>query len=112
MVRNETLREKPRIKPVAYAVVIFVTLGLTIANETLAQLGLQQNYAIQFSLALVLAALLASRNALLILCVILGVLAMNMPEPSLARYYLDRDILLAFVCAIVLFPSVYHLLGR
>lgn len=103
---------KPAIKPVAYAVVVFVTLGITIANETMAQLGLEQNYVVVFSMALMLAALLLSRNLWLIAVVVLGVIAINLPEATQLRYHLDRDVLLAFVCAVILVPTIYQLIMR
>lgn len=105
-------RDKQAIKPLAHAAVVFVTLGITIANETLSQLGLEQNYIVVFSLALVLAALMLSRNWILISIVALGVIAMNLPEATLLRYQLDRDVLLAFVCAVILVPSIYELIVR
>lgn len=97
------------IKPVVYGAVIFTTLGITIANETLSRFGLEQNRMLLFSVALVLAALLFSRNVILLGSVVLGVLALNLPEATLIQYRLDRDVLLAAVCALILVPSVYQL---
>ena len=105
-------KDKRAIKPAAYAVVVFVTLGITIANETMAQLGLEQNYVVVFSMALVLAALLLSRNLWLLAVVALGVMAINLPEATQLRYHLDRDVLLAFVCAVILVPTIYQLIVR
>ena len=105
-------KEKRAIKPLAYAVVVFVTLGITIANETMAQLGLEQNYVVVFSMALMLAALLLSRNLWLIGMVVLSVVGINLPESTQLRYHLDRDVLLAFVCAVILVPTIYQLIMR
>lgn len=105
-------KDKRAIKPAAYAVVVFVTLGITIANETMAQLGLERNYVVVFSMALVLAALLLSRNLWLLAVVALGVMAINLPEATQLRYHLDRDVLLAFVCAVILVPTIYQLIVR
>jgi hypothetical protein len=104
--------EKHAIKPLAHAVVVFVTLGITIANETLAQLGIEKNYILVFSMALILAALLLSRNLMLIAVVACGVIALNLPEPTLLRFGLDQDVLLAFVCAVILVPSLYELIVK
>jgi len=95
----------------AYAAVVFVTLGLTIANETLSQLGLEQNYVMVFSVALVVAALLLSRNLVLIVAVIAGVVILNLPDPTLLGVHLDRDVLLAFICGLILVPTVYQLVS-
>lgn len=105
------VREKRLIKPLAYAAVVFVTLGLTIANETLSQLGLEQNYVMVFSVALVIAALLLSRNLVLIVAVIAGVVMLNLPDPTFLGVRLDRDVLLAFICGLILVPTVYQLVS-
>ncbi len=112
MIRNSHAREKRSIKPLAYALLIFATLGLTIANSTLAQLGLEQNYVIVVSVALVVASLLLSRQFWLVLAVVIGVLTVNQPDAFLQQYHLDRDVILAFVCALILVPTVYRLLVR
>jgi len=44
--------------------------------------------------------------------VILGVFAINLPDATLLQYHLDRDVLLALVCATLLVPSVYQLIMR
>lgn len=106
------VREKRFIRPMAYAAVVFVTLGLTIANETLSQLGLEQNYVMVFSVALVVAALLLSRNLVLIVAVIAGVVILNLPDPTLLGVHLDRDVLLAFICGLILVPTVYQLVSN
>ena len=35
-------------------------------------------------------------------------LAINMPEEVLAQYYLDKDILIAAIILMVIFPLVYR----
>jgi|GEM_PF-224407 len=109
---HKLARPRHNIKPMAYAAVMFITLGLTIANETLSQLGLEQNYVIFCSVGFIVASLLLSRHVGLIMAVIVGVVTINLPDATLARYYLDRDVLLAFVCALILLPTIYHLLTR
>ena len=53
---------KNRFRLLAYGVVVFITLGIAIANETLSRFGLENNYIVVFSLALILAALMLSKN--------------------------------------------------
>ena len=108
-------REKKEIrglKPLILGALAFVTLGISIASEMLGRLGLGDNYVIVVSLALVIAALLLSKNLLMIGIVILGVIAVNLPTATLQNYGLDQDMLLAFVCALILGPSLYHLLSK
>lgn len=90
-------------------VVIFLTLGLAIAYETLSRFGLENNYAIVFCVAFVLAVILLRKNVKVLALVLIGVVALNLPDATLLSYSLDRDVLLAAVCAFILVPSVYEL---
>lgn len=105
-------RDNNVMKPLIFGAVVFLTLGVSIANETLARFGLEDNYVMLFSLALLLAVLLLSRNILILGLVLGGVILMNMPDATLATYRLDRDVLVAAVCAIILAPSVYNIVFR
>lgn len=106
------LKSRSPIKPIACLVVLFITLGVTIATEILGQLGLEQNYVLLFSFAFVVAILLLSRSWFYIGVVLLGVAAINLPDPTLLRFGLDRDVVIAFVCAVILLPTVYSLVAR
>ena len=100
--RNHALR------PYLIGGVIFLTLGVAIASETLSRLGLEGNYVYLFSMAFVVAAIILGRNILVLLVLVAGVAALNLPEAMLLRYHLDRDVLLAVICAIVLVPVMYE----
>ena len=101
-------RQKQLIQPLVYCVVVFITLG--IANEILARFGLESNYIIVFSIAFLVAGLLLSKNLVLLMLMFVGVFAFNLPDATLVQYHLDRDVLLAMVCATLLVPSVYQLI--
>jgi hypothetical protein len=103
-------RQKQLIQPLVYCVVVFITLGIAIANEILARFGLEGNYIIVFSIAFLVAGLLLSRSLVLLMLVLVGVFAFNLPDATLVQYHLDRDVLLAMVCAMLLVPSVYQLI--
>ena len=96
------------LKPFLMGSVIFLTLGVAIASETLSRLGLEGNYVYLFSMAFVVAAIMLGRNILLLLVLAAGVAAINLPEATLLQYHLDRDVLLAVICAIVLVPVMYE----
>lgn len=100
------------MKPLIFGTVVFITLGVSIANETLARFGLEENYVMLFSLALLFAVLLLSRNIVMLGLVLGGVILMNMPDATLAAYSLDRDVLVAGVCAVILAPSVYNIVFK
>jgi len=96
-------------KPLVLGGLVFVTLGVTLAIDTLSRFGLEDNYAIVFSLAFVIAALILSKNLVMLLVVLAGVVLSNLPDATLLSLGLDRDMLLAGVCAIVLSPAIYDL---
>lgn len=102
-------RHKQIIQPLVYCAVVFITLGIAIANEVLARFGMENNLIYVFSIAFLVASLLLSKNAVLVLLVLLGVFAINLPDATLVQYHLDRDVLLAMVCATLLVPSIYQL---
>ncbi|MCG8414055.1 MAG: hypothetical protein MI746_07535 [Pseudomonadales bacterium] len=91
---------------------LFLTLGVSLANEALTRFGMQENYFALFSLAFAVAVLLLIRNLFIIALVTFGVIAMNLPEATLVSYNLDQDVLLAVVCAIILVPSVYSMVFK
>jgi len=103
-------RQKQSIQPFAYCVVVFITLGIAIANEILARFGLEGNYIFVFSIAFLVAGLLLSKNLVLLALVLIGVVAFNLPDATLVEFHLNRDVLLAVVCATLLVPSVYQLI--
>ncbi len=105
-------RQSSQIKPYVYGVIIFLTLGLALANETLSRIGMEGNRLALFSVAFVVAIILLSRNLIMVITVVIGVLALNLPEAVLLQYHLDRDMLLALIGAAVILPSVYGLVGR
>lgn len=103
-------RQKQLIQPLVYCAVVFITLGIAIANEILARFGLENNYIVVFSIAFLVAGLLLSKNLILLAIVLVGVFAINLPEATLLQCHLDRDVLLAMVCATLLVPSAYQLI--
>ena len=105
-------RQRQFIQPLVYCAVVFITLGIAIANEILARSGLENNYLFAFSIAFVVAGMLLSKNVIFLVIVILGVFAINLPDATLLQYHLDRDVLLALVCANLLVPSVHQLIVR
>lgn len=99
------------IKPLSYGLVLFTMLGITVAQATLSSIGLDGNYVFLFSLAALIALMLLNKNPLVITIVVVGVIAFNLPEATLESFRLDRDILLAFVGAIIFAPTVYGMLA-
>jgi len=105
-------RDNRVVMALVYFAVIFLTLGLAIAYETLSRFGLESNYAIVFCVAFMLAVILLRRNLKVLALVLLGVVALNLPDATLLSYSLDRDVLLAVVCTFILVPSVYEVVVK
>ena len=99
------------VRPILYALVLFTIIGISLATETLSRFGLSENYFYIISAALLFVALLLGKKPILVLVVLLGVMAINLPESILLNYTIDRDMLLAAVCAIILGPTIYNLIA-
>lgn len=95
-----------------YAVVLFVTLGVTIARETLAQLGLDSNYLVMAVLAFAVTAMLAHRNWLLVGVVALLCIVINLPPEALGSIQVDHDLLIALLLGVTILPVVYRFVVR
>ena len=95
-----------------YAVILFITLGVTIARETLAQLGLDSNYLAMGVLALSVTALLAHRNWLLVGVVALLCVIINLPPEMLGGIQIDHDLLIALLIGVTILPVVHRLVFR
>ena len=89
------------------ALVVFMSIGVTLSSSLLDQFGIEKNYLLIGLGALVITGLVAFRGLALIVVVLLMSLAVNMPEEFLAQYSLDRDILIAAILLMVIFPLVY-----
>ena len=103
-------RNSRGFKTIAYGFIVFITLGITIANETLSRFGQEGSYVIAFSVALVMAALLLSEKLWLTLVVLSGVAVVNLSDGTLLAYGIDRDVVFAAICALILVPTVYDLI--
>jgi hypothetical protein len=97
------------ITPIVCGFVIFITLGITIANETLSRFGMENNYFIVFLVAFLVAACILVARGRLTVFVVLGVFDINLPEAMLAGSSLDSDLLLGVMCAVILMPAVCEL---
>ena len=95
-----------------YAAILFITLGVTIARETLAQLGLDSNYLAMGVLALSVTALLAHRNWLLVGVVALLCVIISLPPEMLGGIQIDHDLLIALLIGVTILPVVHRLVFR
>ena len=87
--------------------VLFSTLGIFVSRVLLIRLGMEPNYLFMALGALVISALLVFRGALLILLVGIMTLGVNLPDDVLLNYGLDKDVLIAALLTMILFPLIY-----
>ena len=104
-----SFKQKTSLRPVLFALVFFSLIGISLATETLSTLGITDNYVLIVSMGFVFSVLLLGRRPLMVLCVLLGVLAINLPVSFLAEYRIDRELLIASVCSFILVPTLYDL---
>ena len=109
MRRNNLQSEKKSIQGAVVVLILFSLIGFSLATEMLARVGLGDNYVYIVSLGLLFSVLLLGKKKLLVLCVLVGVLAINLSGTIMAAYVIDQDILLAMVCSFILVPTLYDL---
>ena len=85
-----------------------MSIGVTLSVSLLDQFGIEKNYLLVGLGAFVITGLVAFRGMALIVIILFMSLAINMPEEVLAQYYLDKDILIAAIILMVIFPLVYR----
>lgn len=100
------------MKLVLYGLILFITIGVTLARETLSRFGLETNYLIIALLALIFTGLLTQRSLILVVLVLLICVAINLPPEIVGGITIDQDLLVAALIAIVILPMVHKLLLR
>lgn len=100
------------MKLLFYGVLLFASLGIVLARETLARIGLESNYLLVAAVALLFTFLLVQRNLVLVGTVLLLCVAINMPPDSLGDYALDQDVLIAALLALIILPVVHRVVMR
>lgn len=92
------------MKVLAYGLIIFITIGITLSQALLERLGIETNYLYIALGAMMVSGLLVSRGLLLIIIAILMSVAVNLPIEFLLEYSIDRDVLMVFLLLMVIFP--------
>ena len=95
------------MKTAVVALVAFVTLGITLSSSLLALFGVDKNYMFIGLGALLITSMVAFRSIGLVIIVILMSLPINLSDEYLLQYYIDRDVLIAVVILMIIFPFAY-----
>ena len=96
------------MKILLLALVVFMTVGVTLSGSLLESFGVEKNYLLICLGALAITGMLAFRGIALIIIIALLSLAINMPDDFLRQYYIDRDALIVVVILMVVFPIAYR----
>ena len=95
------------MKTAIVALVVFMTLGITLSSSLLELSGVETNYVCIGLGALLVTSLVAFRSIGLIVIVLLVSLPINLSEEYLIQYYIDRDVLIVLVILMIIFPFAY-----
>ena len=95
------------MKTAIVALVVFMTLGITLSSSLLEMFGVATNYMFIGLGALLITAMVSFRSIGLIVIILLVSLPINLPEEYLIQYYIDRDVLIVLVILMIIFPFAY-----
>ena len=98
------------VKSITVFLLVAVTLGLDGSDNLLARIGMEDNYALLFGLALLFTLLLASRNVYVIGTVAILSLIANMPADFSLNFGVDRDYYAGAMVALILQPVLTRLI--
>ena len=96
------------MKILLLALVVFMTVGVTLSASLLESFGVEKNYLLICLGAIAITGMVAFRGIALIIIIALLSLAINMPDDFLRQYYIDRDALMVLVILMVVFPIAYR----
>lgn len=96
------------MKILLLALVVFMTVGVTLSASLLESFGVEKNYLLICLGAIAITGMVAFRGIALIIIIALLSLAINMPDDFLRQYYIDRDALMVVVILMVVFPIAYR----
>lgn len=96
------------MKSVAYAIAIFLLIGLTVADKLLIALGVDVDILTLTLVAMVITHLAIYRSTLAIAIVAVIALLLYAPASTLHRLDLNEDVLLATLLAVLLTPEIYN----
>ncbi len=96
------------MKILLLALIVFMTVGVTLSASLLESFGVEKNYLLICLGAIAITGMVAFRGIALIIIIALLSLAINMPDDFFRQYYIDRDALMVLVILMVVFPIAYR----
>lgn len=99
------------LKTVFVGLILGVTLGVSLAAEVFSKFGIHPNIYLLVLIGLVFASLLINRGAGMVAGITVLAIAALQPDHVLLEHGFDKDLLLAALLAIVVYPLVYRLMN-
>lgn len=98
------------VKTVVLGLLFGMTLGVSVATELFSRIGMEPKTYMLIITAVVLAVMLLNRGIAILASGVLLSLAVIQPDQVLLEHGFDKDLLLATLAVLLLYPLVYRVL--
>lgn len=99
------------MKYLALFLLLFISIAINLQSGYLAVLGFHPDIMMAAVAAALLTVLTAHRKVFFVVLVVMMSIGANLPDATMQRFGLDREVLLAGLMAIVLIPYVMLMFG-
>ena len=98
------------VKTVVLGLLFGMTLGVSVATELFSRIGMEPKTYMLIITAIVLAVMLLNRGIAILASGVLLSLAVIQPDQVLLEHGFDKDLLIATLAVLLLYPLVYRVL--
>ncbi len=98
------------VKTVVLGLLFGMTLGVSVATELFSRIGMEPKTYMLIITAVVLAVMLLNRGIAILASGVLLSLAVIQPDQVLLEHGFDKDLLIATLAVLLLYPLVYRVL--
>jgi len=98
------------VKNVVLGLLFGMTLGVSVATELFSRIGMEPKTYMLIITAVVLAVMLLNRGIAIMVSGVLLSLAVIQPDQVLLEHGFDKDLLIATLAVLLLYPLVYRVL--
>jgi len=98
------------VKTVVLGLLFGMTLGVSVATELFSRIGMEPKTYMLIITAVVLAVMLLNRGIAIMVSGVLLSLAVIQPDQVLLEHGFDKDLLIATLAVLLLYPLVYRVL--
>lgn len=101
----------PMLKTVVLGLVLGITLGFSLASELFTHVGMQAETYMLIMCGLLLAILVVNRGIAVLATLAVLSIAVLQPDQVLLEHGFDKDLLIATLAVIFLYPIVYRVMN-